>query len=64
MYLIYHVTTLDHPIERSSKCLGGSTLCYLTMLKNLVTISILMVEIYHVTKLKSLHEFMGGSPSR
>ena len=45
MYLICHVTSQDHLIERSYEIMVDSSLCYVTMLISLVTISIVMVEI-------------------
>ena len=44
MYLICHVTSHDHLIERAYKCMGGSSLCYDTTLISLATISIVMVD--------------------
>ena len=52
MYLICHVTSHDHLIERTCELLGRNSLCYVTKLISLVTISIMMVEMflnYHVT---------------
>ena len=46
MYFICHVTSDDHLIERVCKFMGASSLCYATLLINLVTISITMVVIY------------------
>ena len=45
MYLICHVTSHDHLIERTCELMGRNSLCYVNMLISLVTISIVMVEI-------------------
>ena len=45
MYLICHVNSHDHHIERAYKFMVGSCLCYVTTVINLVTISIVMLEI-------------------
>ena len=45
MYLIYHVTSHGHLIERAYKFFGGNSLCYVTTLISLVAITIVMVEI-------------------
>ena len=45
MYLICHVTSHDHLIERACEFIGGNSLCYVTTLISLVTISIVMVVI-------------------
>ena len=45
MYLICHVTLHDHLIERACEFIGGNSLCYVTTLISLVTISIVMVVI-------------------
>ena len=45
MYLICHVASLDHLIVRACEFIGGKSLCYITTLISLVTISIAMVEI-------------------
>ena len=45
MQLICHVTSYDQIIDSSCEFMGGSALCYLTTLENLVTKSIGMVEI-------------------
>ena len=45
MYLICHVTSHDHFIERACEFIGGNSLCYVTTLISLVTISIVMVVI-------------------
>ena len=45
MYLICDVTSRDHLTERASEFMAGSSLCYVTILGSLVTISIVMVEI-------------------
>ena len=71
MNLNCHVTSHDQLIEKPCKFLGGSSLCYVTALISLVTICIVMVEMFlicHVTSreqmFKRLCEFMGGSLSR
>ena len=72
MYLVCHVTSHDHLIERAYKFMGGSSLGYVTGLISLVlvTMSNVVVEIScylicHVTShehmLKELSEFMGRS---
>ena len=45
MYLICHVTSDDHLIERACKRMGGNSLCYVTTPISLATISTVMVEI-------------------
>ena len=45
MYLIFHVTSHDHVIERAREFVGGSTFSYVTTLISLVTLSIVMAEI-------------------
>ena len=45
MYLICHVTSQDHLIEGSFEFMGGSSLWYVTTLKNLVAIGIVIVAI-------------------
>ena len=44
MYLICDVTSRDHLTERASEFMVGSSLCYVTILGSLVTISVVMVE--------------------
>ena len=44
MYLICHVTSSDHFIEKACKSMGENSLCYV-MLISLVTIGIAMIEI-------------------
>ena len=44
MYLICDVTSRDHLTERASEFMAGSSLCYVTILGSLVTISVVMVE--------------------
>ena len=60
------MTSHDQLIEEACKFLDGSSLCYVTMLVSLVTISIAMMEVFlicHVTSpehmFKVLCEFMG-----
>ena len=45
MHLIFHVTSPGHLIEGSCEFTGGSSLRYVTILINLVTIIIVIVEI-------------------
>ena len=45
MYLICHVTSHDHLIERGCEFMGKNSLCYVTTLISLVTVSTLMVEL-------------------
>ena len=45
MYLICHIAWHDHLIVRACEFLGGSSLCYFTMLISHVNISIVMEEI-------------------
>ena len=45
MYLRCDVTSDDHIIEKVCKIKGGRSLCCVTILTSLVTISIVMVEI-------------------
>ena len=49
MYLICHVTSHDHLIERTCEFMGRISLCYVTTLISLVTMSIVMVEMCRVT---------------
>ena len=49
MYLICHVTSHDHLVERSCEFTGGSPLSYVTRQISLVTISIVMVGIMCLT---------------
>ena len=70
MYLICHVTSDDHLIERACKLMGGNSLCYVTTPISLATISIVMVDMFlfcHVTSrehmFKGLCEFKGGRKS-
>ena len=71
MYLICHVTSHDHLIERACKLMGWNSLCYAITVISLVTINIAVVKMFlvcHVTSrehmFKGLCEFMGWSPSR
>ena len=45
MYLICHMTSRDHFIEKSCKFMGESLLWFVTTLTILVTINIMIVEI-------------------
>ena len=46
MYLICHMTSHGYLIERSCEFMGGSSLCYDSMLISVVTIvSIVMVQL-------------------
>ena len=45
MYLISHLTLHDHLIERGYEFMGKNSLCYVTTLISLVTISTVMVEL-------------------
>ena len=47
MYLIYHVTSHDHLIERSCEFMTQSSLWYVTAVISLVTISIVISEILY-----------------
>ena len=46
MHLIFHVTSPGHLIEGSCEFTGGSSLRYVTILINLVTVIIVIVEIF------------------
>ena len=46
MHLIFHVTSPGHLIEGSCEFTGGSSLRYVTILINLVTIIIVIVEMF------------------
>ena len=68
MFLICHMTSPDHLIERACEFMGGNSLCYVTTLISLVTIGIVMVEMFlicHIISLehmfKWLCEFLGGT---
>ena len=45
IYLVCHVTSHEHLIERAYEFMGGNSICYVTTLISLVAISIEMVEI-------------------
>ena len=45
MYLLCHVSSHDHFTEGLCEFMGGNSLCYVTMVKILVTISTMIVEI-------------------
>ena len=45
MYVICHMTSQDHLIEKACEFTGGNSLRYITRLITLLTISIRMVEI-------------------
>ena len=46
MYFICHMTSHYHDTERSCKFMAWSSLCYVIILIRLVTIRIVMMEIY------------------
>ena len=49
-YLICHVTLQNYLIEGSSNFMSGNSSWYVTTLPSLVSIGILVLEIYHVIK--------------
>ena len=66
MHLIYHVTSHKDLIAGSCKFRGGSSLLYVTILISLVTINIVIVEVFFIWQVtprehmfKGLCEFMG-----
>ena len=54
MFLICHMTSPDHLIERACEFMGGNSLCYVTTLISLVTIGIVMVEMFLICHIISL----------
>ena len=50
MYFIFHVTTQDNRIDVSYKFMGGSFSHYVTTLKSLVAIGILIIKTEKGTK--------------
>ena len=70
IYPICQVTSSDHLIERACKIMSENSFCYVVKLISLVTISIVIVEMFlicHVTSrehmFEGLCEFMAGSSS-
>ena len=70
IYPICQVTSSDHLIERACKIMSENSFCYVIKLISLVTISIVIVEMFlicHVTSrehmFEGLREFMAGSSS-
>ena len=50
MYLICHVTSGKHFIDRACEFMGGNSLCYITMPISLVTIGVVMVRyVFHLS---------------
>ena len=72
MYLICHMTSHDHLIERACEFMGGSSLCYVTTLMTCDhkhcdggDIKFLICRLTSREHMfKGLCEFVSGSPSR
>ena len=60
MYLTCHITPHDDLIEGSCEFMGGSSLRYVTFLIGLVTISIVIVEMFLICYVTSRKHILNG----